>query len=138
MKHFIFKKTMMKQLLLATALLFSGITLQAQTYLSHFSLEGQAQDPFVNKYDMLPNGNTIVTAIVDTNVNFYPGNNVIYQETGVRNPGSIVTCISPSNTVLWTKKWIPENYLNDFMYIYHTLHDGSCVMPWAWSATCPS
>jgi hypothetical protein len=115
MKHFLFLFTL--------CCLFS--TSYSQSYLSHFSLEGQAQDPTVSKYDILPNGNIIVTAIVDTNAVFFPGNNTIYQETGVKNPGSIVTCISPNNTVLWTKKWIPENYLNDFMYIYNTIHDAA-------------
>ena len=115
----------MKKYLFAIITFLFVINANAQFYINHFSLEGQGQDPTVFDYDLLPNGNTIVTAIVDTTAIFNPNNVTLYQESVVKNPGSIVTCISPSNTVLWTKKWLPENYMNDFMYIYQTIHDAA-------------
>ncbi|MFM2192588.1 MAG: hypothetical protein RLZZ118_1545 [Bacteroidota bacterium] len=115
----------MKKYLFAIITFLFVINANAQFYINHFSLEGQGQDPTVFDYDLLPNGNTIVTAIVDTTAIFNPNNMTLYQESVVKNPGSIVTCISPSNTVLWTKKWLPENYMNDFMYIYQTIHDAA-------------
>jgi Secretion system C-terminal sorting domain len=99
----------------------------AQVYINHCSFEGpKNNDPYVRTYDVLPNGNTIVVMNIDTNVVFNPNNVSVYTPTAPKYPGTIVSCVSANNTVLWSMKWFPENYnMNTFVYGVRAIHDAA-------------
>jgi hypothetical protein len=74
--------------------------------------------PVITNYAYDSGGNLLVSLIVDDSCRFYGTGNLVYTEPVIKNPGSILVKISPSGTVLWQKQWMPNNYLNDFFYIY--------------------
>lgn len=98
----------------ATALALSG---NAQMYQDHHHFEGRNSAAIITKHVELPNGNTLQSMIVNDSIKLYPGAQLCYAESVTKNPGSVLTLTSPTNTQLWSKTWFPVNYLNDFFYI---------------------
>jgi hypothetical protein len=89
----------MKKTIFTLIYLSALSVIQAQSYLSHFSLEGLSRDPIAFEYDFLANSNVIIPSIIDTDAYFFPGAVSIYQETPIKNPGSLLTCVSNNNVL---------------------------------------
>jgi hypothetical protein len=97
----------------------------AQSYVSHFSLEGRLSDPYVNSYIKQTNGNMLVAAIVNDSVLCKPSNIITYAESVVKNPGTSLTSFDASGNPIWTKNWFPITYLNSFFYANHVVEDAA-------------
>lgn len=73
----------------------------------------------------MSNGNLAVSLIITDSIVLNPSNNHFYNESIVKNPGTGLMVLSPNNTILWSHTWMPENYLNDFIYITNMMTDAS-------------
>lgn len=89
----------------------------AQTYQNHHHFEARNSSVVITKHVELSNGNTLQSMIVNDSLALYPGGQLCYAESVVKNPGSVLTLTDASNSQLWSRQWFPINYLNDFFYI---------------------
>jgi len=92
-------------------------TIKAQTYQNHHHFEAKNSSVVITKHVELSNGNTLQSMIVNDSLALYPGGQLCYAESVVKNPGSVLTLTDANNTQLWSRQWFPVNYLNDFFYI---------------------
>ncbi len=98
----------------ATALALAG---HAQMHSNHHHFESKSASGIITDHKKLSNGNTLQSMIIDDSTRLYPGAQLCYAESVVKNPGSLLTLTSSNNSQVWTKNWFPVNYMNDFFYI---------------------
>ncbi len=113
----------MKKIIFALIGLLYTQSLFAQVYDNYLQLDSKQYSPTITDFEKLPNNQMVYSLILGDSTKAMPMNNNFYNEPVAKNPGSGVLVMSPNNTVAWSYSWMPENYLNDFIYIYQTLVD---------------
>lgn len=113
----------MKKIIFALLALLYMQSMVAQVYDNYLQLDSKQYSPTITDFERLPNNHMVYSLILGDNTKAMPMNNNFYNEPVAKNPGSAVLVMSPNNTVAWSYSWMPENYLNDFIYIYQTLVD---------------
>ena len=116
----------MKKIVNTLVCILSATFVNAQAYLNHYAFEcSPGKSTTSLSYCLDQNNNTIISLFADDSIYHTPSNSVVYAETVVKNPGTLLVSCAPNGSVNWKKTWHPVNYLNNFIYGSHVIPDAS-------------